>query len=211
MQLAVVRELALDQPGGQPRAADLERRVALAEAQRELAAAPSRRCSSFERPAGHQHLLAAAPALRRRAGRARPAGTSRWPPGAGRRPRRSSSTPVRTARASSVLAARTTWRSASANGAAGSVTRLGGRLGQPRVVVEPQRPDRELRPSGADADVVVGRRLDLDRAGRAATARCRRRGGPARRPRRRCSPPTVTVEPDRQLEVGAGDRAARRP
>ena len=65
-ELAVVRELALDQAGRQPRVADLERRLALAEAQRDLARATEERArSSFSARDGTrtfwpsaQHVLA---------------------------------------------------------------------------------------------------------------------------------------------------------
>ena len=48
-QLAVVGELALDQPGRQPRAADFERRVAIAESHRELFAAADQSLQLVER------------------------------------------------------------------------------------------------------------------------------------------------------------------
>ena len=75
------------------------------------------------------------------------------------------STPVSTARASSVLAARTTWRSASATSADGKVTASVAGSACTGIVVEAQRTDRELRPAGADVELLPGR-ADLDRTHR---------------------------------------------
>ncbi len=109
-ELAVVGELAFDQPRRQPRVADLERRVALAEAQRELVAAADQPLQLVERTTGHEHLLVGAehaddPARSRTASRYESVATMRRPSFSA-----VSSTPVRIGRASSVLAARTTWR-----------------------------------------------------------------------------------------------------
>ena len=103
-----------------------------------------------------------------------------------------------------MLAARTTWRSASPNGGRRQRDRrrrCG--VGQLRVVVERQWPHAELRSSAADVDLVaVHGDLDLAGAHRANDV-----GGQAGGQ----NDPTVAVaadghvELDRQIEVGAGD------
>ena len=158
-----------------------------------------------ERPAGHQHLLALAehvvPGRSRTASRYESVATSRSPSSSA-----AISTPVRIGRASSVLAARTTWRSASANAGAGSVTALGRRLGQRGIVVE----RRAAAPRTANGRRVMRDLVVVDRRPRPRPARSDahdvgdepgRHDDRRRRARRR----PATVEPDRQLEVGAGD------
>ena len=56
-QLAIVRELALDEAGGQTSGTDLERRIAIAEAHRYLLAAAHQALQLVEGAPGDQHLL----------------------------------------------------------------------------------------------------------------------------------------------------------
>ena len=94
----------------------------LAQAQGDLLGVAQHPAQLAQGPGRHQHVLALGAAAWCPAGRARPAGRSRWPPGAGRPARRPSARRSRMGRASSLLAARTTWRRASARAAASRVT-----------------------------------------------------------------------------------------
>ena len=157
-----------------------------------------------ERPVRHQHLLPTAQHPASRAGHAPRGGTSRWRPCAPRRPRPRSSTPVITPRASSVLAARTTWRRASAKSADCDGDRLGRRIDLRGIVVEVVAAHRELRAAGADAHVVVAD-AELHRPG---GKRLHRVGTQAGRHHHRAvgHPAHGDRQSDRHLEVGAGDR-----
>ena len=63
-QAPVVRELALDQPGGDPGRADLEGGVALAEAQRDGVGAAEQALDLAQRPRRHEHARPAAEGAR---------------------------------------------------------------------------------------------------------------------------------------------------
>ena len=114
-----------------------------------------------------------------------------------------SNTPVRIGLASSVLAARTTWRNASPTAAAGKVTDEADGVGQLRVVVERQRPHAELRSAAGDVDLVAFDG-DLDLAG---THRTHDVG--CQTSRQDDTAVSVATDRqrqlDRQIEVGAGD------
>ena len=129
-QLAVVGELALDQPGGQPDVLPISKVASCS---------PSRRMTAGSTPSAVAGRCRAAAAVRPgpgtgpapsgprsarppRAGPAPPAGRSRSPPAAGRRPRPPSARRSGSGRLSSLEAARTTWRRASARPTAGRVT-----------------------------------------------------------------------------------------
>ena len=113
-QLAVVRELALDQAGREPDGADLERGVALAQAQRD---SPRRRQQPLQlgqRPRRHQHLLALAQDARaRQVAHGQPVGVGGHEPQPALLGREQHAGEDR-AGVVARLAARTTWRSASA-------------------------------------------------------------------------------------------------
>ena len=202
-QLAVVGELALDQPGGEARAAHLERRIALAETQREIAAGADQTLQLDERPAGHDHLLPAAEHLRvgqiahRQA--VRVGGHHAQPVVLRGEQHAGEDRPV-------VVGARRADHLA--QGLAERCRRHGDAVGrrgaQAGVVVDRQGPHAELRATAGDAHVVGGHgHLDLAGAQRADDLR-----------REACREDHAAValsadgdpELDRQIEVRAGDR-----
>ena len=83
-QLLVVRELALDQPGGDVGGADPERRPRARRGTTSISPSLESRCTSPRPFAADQHLLALREHAHALAGRAPPAGTSRWRRGAAR-------------------------------------------------------------------------------------------------------------------------------
>ena len=110
---------------------------------------------------------------------------------------------MRIGRASSVLAARTTWRRASPTAAAGNVTDDVVRRGQLRVVVERQRSHAELRTTATDVDfVALDGDLDLAGAHRAHDVGREASGE---------HDATIAIathgqrQLDRQIEIGASD------
>ena len=157
--------------------------------------------------ARHEHLLVGAQHARRRAGRAPRAGTSRWPPCAARRPRPRSGHPVRIGRASSVLAARTTWRSASPTRRRSQRDRIGRRLRLHGVVVEASgRTANCERPP----EIVTSSAGWLDSSTSTAPAGSERTMSATSRAGTTTAPSTIAADRDRQLdrqlEVGTGDR-----
>ena len=101
------------------------------------------------------------------------------------------STPVRIGLASSVLAARTTWRNASPNCGCRQGHRRGRRRGQLRIVVERQRAHTELRAAAGDVDFVsFDGNFDFAGSHRTHDVGCQRAG---RTTPPSPSPPTASV------------------
>ena len=120
-----------------------------------------------------------------------------------------SSTPVRIGRASSFDAAGTTWRSASANGAASTRTPAPSRLGEAREVGGRQRAQRRAEPARLELGFVVARlHVDTVPASSLRTISENGRAGTT------ALPVAVDVgrdrDPDRELEVGADQLERRR-
>ena len=149
-QVAVVGVLALDQPGGQPRAPRLEHGIACTEADLQLVGAAEHPLQLVQRPARHEHLLALPQhlAVGQVADR-EPVGVGgdhAHAVGLGREQHAGQHRP-------GVVGAGGAHHLAEGVGDVGRRERdgLGGRLALDRVVVETERADGELRPTGADA------------------------------------------------------------
>ena len=205
-QPAVVRELALDQPGGEARAVARPRtwRRARRGAASPRSAAAEQPLELLQRTRRHQHASGPRAARWCRAGRARPAGRSRWPPAAARRPRRQQHAGEDRP---GVVAARRRHDLAQRLGEL-RASRVTASLGRAPAAAGTRRPGAARianceAPGGDVGLVVVDRRRD--RAGLERPHDVGRELGRAARPRRRLAPSTCAVDRDRQVEVGAGE------